>query len=286
MAEKPEPGWYTDPQDVGRHRYWDGAAWTDKTRLASATGSAARVPRRRGRSDLIVGLAVGAIALVIIGVALIVLLAGRGSHPQATTTPSATPTPTATPTPPAPRATPTTQPSDVIVPQGWTLFTSPTGVMSYAVEPTWTNLIDDTSQDLVHSIYADIPGVTSEYSGGWMVSGSAATQESDIYIIAVSDGTDTADLQQEAVTWAGNQVDSPVATVDEAFTSGHGYDAWRYVYTGTYSDVTYDETILVLRAGTTFVYVYGSSTEGYDKFSTELQTLADSVVVHHPPLEH
>ena len=284
MARAPEAGWYADPQDVGRHRYWDGAAWTDKTRLASGPGSTARVSRQRGRSDLILGLAIGAIALVVIGVALIVVLASRGSSPEATTTPSATPSATATAA--APRATPTTQPSDVIVPEGWTLFTSPTGVLSYAVEPTWTNLIDDTSQDLVHSIYADVPGVTSEYSGGWMVSGSAQTQESDIYIIAVSDGTDTADLQQEAVTWAGDQVDSPVATVDAPFNSGHGYDAWRYVYTGTYENVFYFETVVVLRAGTTLVYVYGTSTEGYDKFSTELQTLADSIVVHHPPLEH
>jgi hypothetical protein len=26
----PEPGWYPDPQGIGRVRFWDGQAWTDR----------------------------------------------------------------------------------------------------------------------------------------------------------------------------------------------------------------------------------------------------------------
>ena len=35
----PQPGWYPDPDDETRARYWDGQGWTDRTRERSATGA-------------------------------------------------------------------------------------------------------------------------------------------------------------------------------------------------------------------------------------------------------
>lgn len=37
----PAPGWYNDPHDVGRWRWWDGSDWTNET-----------VAKRRARVDL------------------------------------------------------------------------------------------------------------------------------------------------------------------------------------------------------------------------------------------
>ncbi len=39
MSETPPAGWYPDPQDANRQRYWDGTAWTEHT--ADATPQAA-----------------------------------------------------------------------------------------------------------------------------------------------------------------------------------------------------------------------------------------------------
>ncbi|AZZ55062.1 DUF2510 domain-containing protein [Rathayibacter iranicus] len=33
----PPPGWYPHPADVGSELYWDGAAWTDRSRPSSPT---------------------------------------------------------------------------------------------------------------------------------------------------------------------------------------------------------------------------------------------------------
>jgi hypothetical protein len=37
-AAVPEPGWYEDPDDAGRVRWWDGAAWTARTAVAPGAG--------------------------------------------------------------------------------------------------------------------------------------------------------------------------------------------------------------------------------------------------------
>jgi hypothetical protein len=33
MTKAPKAGWYPSPENPGREQRWDGAAWTDETRL-------------------------------------------------------------------------------------------------------------------------------------------------------------------------------------------------------------------------------------------------------------
>lgn len=40
-GESPAAGWYTDPGGSGGERYWDGTRWTDQTRPAGGSQSAA-----------------------------------------------------------------------------------------------------------------------------------------------------------------------------------------------------------------------------------------------------
>lgn len=41
MSETPPAGWYPDPQDADRQRYWDGNAWTEHTADASPQAASA-----------------------------------------------------------------------------------------------------------------------------------------------------------------------------------------------------------------------------------------------------
>lgn len=62
-AVMPEAGWYEDPNDAGRVRWWDGAAWTARTAVAPDAGPDHGDDRRRpSRVPLV--LAVGAVAVV------------------------------------------------------------------------------------------------------------------------------------------------------------------------------------------------------------------------------
>lgn len=41
MSETPPAGWYPDPQDAKRQRYWDGTAWTEHTAEGSSQAASA-----------------------------------------------------------------------------------------------------------------------------------------------------------------------------------------------------------------------------------------------------
>lgn len=44
MLALPPEGWYTDPKDDTRSRWWDGAKWTDATRRSAGTELAVEMP--------------------------------------------------------------------------------------------------------------------------------------------------------------------------------------------------------------------------------------------------
>ena len=75
----PEPGWYADPDEPGKHRLWDGEQWTDEVRTATTAASdgpapsgatAARAGRRGWSLSRKLLLLAGAGAVAVAGVAV------------------------------------------------------------------------------------------------------------------------------------------------------------------------------------------------------------------------
>jgi hypothetical protein len=62
MVSQPSPGWYPDPDDVGRQRYWDGSRWTDARRVGASRRPAWVVPVLSAAAALVVG---GAVAFAL-----------------------------------------------------------------------------------------------------------------------------------------------------------------------------------------------------------------------------
>ncbi|MCJ7827168.1 MAG: DUF2510 domain-containing protein [Demequinaceae bacterium] len=109
----PTPGWYADPADGGRHRYWDGNAWTGKTRSAGVSTLSVEDSPKQRRTGLWLGL--GLLAIAGIGAAVAFLLDSYDTEPGAK--PGSTPDVAES----APTPISTTDPSEVIVPEGWSL---------------------------------------------------------------------------------------------------------------------------------------------------------------------
>jgi hypothetical protein len=66
----PPAGWYPDPVDSGRQRYWDGTQWTDQNSPAAAPPPAAALPQKAKSNStlLIIG---GAVLVAVVGGAIV-----------------------------------------------------------------------------------------------------------------------------------------------------------------------------------------------------------------------
>lgn len=82
-----EPGWYPDENDAELARFWDGSAWTDRTRpSAEVTGSV--LDRRVSMRSVVVGVA--AVLGVAAVVAVVVLVLGGDDGDSTAATPATT----------------------------------------------------------------------------------------------------------------------------------------------------------------------------------------------------
>lgn len=84
-------GWFPDPEDPSRQRWWDGAQWTSQTRhTPTATPASVPPPKKSGKKVLaVVGVLVGAFVLLgIVGA----LLGDPGTDTDSASSTSAAPT--------------------------------------------------------------------------------------------------------------------------------------------------------------------------------------------------
>jgi hypothetical protein len=179
----------------------------------------------------------------------------------------------------------TTDPSDVVVPEGWSLYTSATGVMSYAVDPSWADLLVPEDQDFIQEFYSTVPDAKAEYSGAWLVRPSETGEEGvNLYVVSYSDGKAPGLARVLARGYIDfESYEDFEIVLDEEYTNGRGYSGWRIDYTGIYLGAPYSESVIALKTGTTVIYVFGTSDEDFEALMPDMLAVAHSIVVHHPP---
>lgn len=289
MAASPEAGWYADPGDATRYRYWDGTAWTDKTRPATGgtdsdvgAGGAAKTRRRR---LLPLAIAAGGVLVVGAGAVAIVVLNDNGSTPQATS-PTSTPSHDTAPEDVSPITD--LSPWEVFIPSDWQTFVSRSGAIEYSYDPTWTDVSGLNNEQA----FSDTPGLEStqvEIAGTWMVSGSALSGGTSLMVMAFSDGSVPILLPVQTEAFARSNATAAGGTdytvlVDAGFTTGQGYEAWRVDYTMDVYGVHANQAVIGFISDVTMGFIYVSSIDDFDVWLPDLLSVADSLVVVKPPV--
>ncbi|MBN2177371.1 MAG: DUF2510 domain-containing protein [Demequinaceae bacterium] len=277
MAETPMAGWYADPENAERLRYWDGTSWTGQIRAATK-GDGADAPRRRLSGLAIIGI-VAAALVTIAGFTAIILNAGGESTPAPPASPSHTPpvTPDATRTAPA-----------VAAPEGWEVYISRSGAFEYAYDPEWTD-VWTPSYELMLLGAVELEDVDMEVAGSWILDGSPMTGETNLIVIATSDGTEVPgfmEIQAEAFARsnaASIESDDYTSILSEELVMANGYDAWRIDYTMTAYDLPFTASVVAFRHETTIGFIYVVSLKDFDSWLPDFLTLVDSFVVVKPP---
>ncbi len=282
MPEAPSAGWYADPADSTRLRYWDGKAWSNQIRPAE-TQPGSKAPRHRLPGIAIVGIVFGAL-LTVGGFAAIILNATDKSDP--TPTSASTPGSDVTPTPVNTEGSTT---PEVIIPENWELFTSRSGAIQYAYDPAWTDIWTPEYEQAMVEGAGDLNGVEMEVAGSWLLDGSAWTGGTNLIIVASSDGTTPRMLGLQAQSF----VQANAASVngedleeafDEGFTTANGYEAWRIDYTfSAYGSELY-ASVIAFQHDITIGFLYIASLEDFDVWTPGFLAVADSLVVIKPPV--
>jgi hypothetical protein len=269
MTESPAAGWYADPENDERLRYWDGTAWTGQIRPGKAGGGTAA--SRGGLSGLaIAGIVVAALAVV---AGLVAIILNAGGEPDPTSTNSD-----------GPRTAP-----EVVAPEGWEVYVSRSGAFEYAYDPDWTDALTPSYEDMLVGT-AGLADVQMEVAGSWILDGSQLTGETSLIIVATSDGTTIPglmELQAESFVRsnaASIESDDYEEILSEGITTANGYDAWRIDYTMTAYETSFTASVVAFRHETTLGFIYVVSLKGFDDWRSDYLAVVDSLVITGPPV--
>lgn len=304
MAENPVAGWYADPADPTRQRYWNGAEWTKRTRAGASASAPAEAssstvsstdPFGTGatsaqpapvRTGTIAAIALGVLVAVGAGVA-VAMSGGDSPEPRPTDTSIATDPGIAEPTGPAPSPTVSAHPFEM--PEGWVVKTSERGSFTFAYDGAWESLLGETGyREALQSSFEGAPGARLDIGEAFLLDGSLLLGGSSIQVLALSDGTAPRSLGLQlrlGVEQLGSQpgVEDHAVTDDRPVTTAQGLEGHVLEYTYSAAGETFTNAIALVATDTTMymvqITVMGDEPEEYLGY---FQVILDSIVPQFP----
>ncbi|WP_062517043.1 DUF2510 domain-containing protein [Demequina gelatinilytica] len=270
----PAAGWYPDPSDASRRRWWDGAAWTEQVAPAEAepfatpgTDPFAQPEPARRNLGKIIGSAVAALVvgyLVYSGVvAAIEGATGSGDAGAATGSEGG-------------------QTLEAPVSTTWTAMPILDGGGSVAYDPSWQDISDVIGADLIESQAADQMGGELFVDGAWLVSGDLVNGGVSAVAISVPDVGGPSSARLEALAFVSNAtagVEDVEITAQRAVTTTRGLGGYIIEFGFPMYGLQIQNTVGVIVDGRSQVLIYTNGSDTLGSGVDTLESLLNSVEV-------
>ncbi len=312
----PPADWYPDPSDPAKVRYWDGVAWTAYTQPALPPAPqpvaivAPLAPRDEQGFDAVGGRTItpayghvmtpgvapepfapstpyrkaprrSAGKLAVKLVLLVVAFLAGGAVTKYVLTEVFGPRSEA-----AAPLTPSVPVTQATIPDGWTMYTSRSGAVTYARDPNWT---DAYTVEVERSAFATghPAGGTIELAGVWTWGGVNTPTATVVQVIVGTVPGSTDGVQGGAVGFAraagaslsgGDEVE----TLNAAFDTSARYDGWQIDSTFSTADGPLYTSLIAVGQGDSVVMVYCMSRQAPSEWNSDVASLARSVTLLGP----
>ncbi|WP_297084048.1 DUF2510 domain-containing protein [uncultured Demequina sp.] len=260
-AVAPPPGWYADPEDGTRQRYWDGAAWA-----APMTAIPAAAPAKRGLSrGAVAGIVAGVVAVVVLGIvaAAVVLPRLEGAALSAIDGAGATSL-------------------EADVPDAWTTVATLEGAGTIGYDPTWDDVRVQLGASTIEALTLQETGIDVRVDGAWMMEGSWETGGSALTVMSAADvgGPSSARLEAEAFLLSSTAELEDVMKISEgAVETAAGYTAYVIEFGYSLYGERLTNTVGVVVEGPRQVIVSASSLEQYGTQVDVVQAMLSSLTI-------
>ncbi|WP_062305975.1 DUF2510 domain-containing protein [Demequina subtropica] len=268
-VDAPAAGWYPDPSDATRQRWWDGAAWTEQTAPAGAEPFAAAgtdpfaqpEPVRRNPWK-IVGSAVAALVvgyLVYSGVVAAIEGATGDDDAPAVGAEGA-------------RAIPAADTG------GWSSVAVMGGAGGIMVDPEWTDIADVLGADAMSEQMSELAGGDIAVDGAWLTAGDLMYGGTMLMVMSVTDTSDASTPQIEVESF----VESATAGAEYTMTNGEdvvtaeGFPGYIAEFDIEVDGLVLSNSVGVIADGRHQLMVYATGTEELGSGTERLEAVLDS----------
>ncbi|WP_062131174.1 DUF2510 domain-containing protein [Demequina aestuarii] len=239
-------GWYTDPSDSTKHRYWDGAQWT--------AGQASTQAPAKGRGlsrKAVAGILASVVTLVVGGIAAIALVVPR-LEDAATA---------------ALNADPNARALEGEERTGWSATPVMGGAGTIKFDPAWGNVEEYVDGQAMEADMAARGVVGASFDGAWLIDGDLEADSTVMIVISVPDVGGASSARLEAQSFIANltfDIEGTKILAEGPVVTGGGYSGYVAEYEFPLYGDTWPNAVGVVVEGSSQVLAYtlGSATTG------------------------
>lgn len=261
-------GWYTDPWDATKHRYWDGGQWTAGQAPAQAPVHAPAPAKSRGLSGkAIAGIVAGVTVLVVGAIAAVAIFLPRLEDATMA----------------ALNSEPTGRPLESSDRSGWSATPAMGGTATFKYDPAWEDASDYVDGQAMEATMQAEGGVDATFDGAWLVAGDMEADSTVVIAVSVEDVGGSSSARLEATGFITNLtfgVEGTDTTAEGPVLTSGGYEGYVAEYEFPLYGETWPNSVGVVVEGNSQLLVYSLGSASTGSGIEAVESVLDSLEVN------